>query len=78
MMMILIAGYLKFGIVFLFPPQSALDKFNKTALDYCESVDRPDWQAAATLLRVAMSQPVCALFIYKHAPLDSLLEIMRY
>jgi hypothetical protein len=38
--------------------QNALDKNGHTALDLCESNESPDWQAAANLLRFAMSHPV--------------------
>jgi len=42
--------------------QNALDKNGKTAMDLCESINKPDWQSAANLLRFAMSRPVSALF----------------
>jgi len=38
--------------------QNALDKNGKTALDLCENVNKRDSQSAASLLRIAMSQPV--------------------
>jgi len=55
-------------IVFSFP-QNALDINNKTALNLCENVDRPDSQACAKLLRAALRKPVsrltCSYFIGK-------------
>jgi len=42
--------------------QNALDKNGRTALDLCENINQHDWQSAASLLRIAMSRPVSALF----------------
>ena len=41
--------------------QNSLDNYNKAALDLCENNDKHDWQAAAQLLRNAMSKPVSAV-----------------
>ena len=38
--------------------QNALDKNGHAALDLCDSNEAADWQAAANLLRFAMSHPV--------------------